>query len=55
MDALVARFFYNRSGATSIEYAMIALILGVGIIAGVTDLRTALSALYDRIVGAYPQ
>ena len=41
----VARFMNDESGATAIEYGLIA----VGIIAAATTLGTSLSGLFNRI------
>ncbi|HET6388659.1 Flp family type IVb pilin [Hyphomicrobium sp.] len=37
-----SRFVSDESGATAIEYGLIAAIVGVGIIAGLTPLKNAL-------------
>ncbi|WP_045837186.1 Flp family type IVb pilin [Hyphomicrobium sp. 99] len=39
---MFSRFMNDESGATAIEYGLIAAIVGVGIIAGLTPLKTAL-------------
>jgi len=41
MTNLVKRFSNDESGATAIEYALIAAIMGIGIIAGLRALQTA--------------
>ena len=40
--SFVARFVKDESGATAIEYGLIAAIVGVGIIASLNTLKTAL-------------
>jgi pilus assembly protein Flp/PilA len=45
----VARFVKDESGATAIEYGLIAAIVGVGIISGLGVLRDALNDLFDSI------
>lgn len=47
----VSRFAKDESGATAIEYGLIAAIVGVGIIAGLGVLRDALNALFEDKVG----
>ena len=49
MQNLFARFVSDESGATAIEYGLIAAIVGVGIIAGLTTLKTALNALFTSV------
>jgi pilus assembly protein Flp/PilA len=48
---LVARFANDESGATAIEYGLIAALIAVGIIAAATTLGTSLSDLFTRISG----
>jgi pilus assembly protein Flp/PilA len=48
---IVARFANDESGATAIEYGMIAALIAVGIIAAATTLGTSLSGLLTRISG----
>jgi pilus assembly protein Flp/PilA len=45
----VARFMNDESGATAIEYGLIAALIAVGIIAAATTLGTSLSNLFNRI------
>ena len=49
MTNVFARFVKDESGATAIEYGLIAALVAVGIIAGATALGTQLSDLFDRI------
>ena len=46
---LVARFMKNESGATAIEYGLIASLIGVAAIAGFTALGTGLNTLMTDI------
>ena len=46
---IVARFANDESGATAIEYGLIAALIAVGIIAAATTLGTSLSGLFTRI------
>jgi pilus assembly protein Flp/PilA len=49
MKTFLARFAQNDSGATAIEYGLIAAFVGVGIIAGLTTLRDGLNGLFGDI------
>jgi pilus assembly protein Flp/PilA len=46
MKTLFSRFVKDESGATAIEYGLIAAIIGVGIIASLTGIKTALNAKF---------
>ena len=46
---LVARFVKNESGATAIEYGLIAALISVAIIGGATVLGTGLNNLFSSI------
>ena len=45
----VARFVNDESGATAIEYGLIAALIAVGIIVAATTLGGSLSTLFDGI------
>ncbi len=45
----VNRFIHEESGATALEYALIAAFIGIAIIASVTALGDKLSAKYTSI------
>ena len=45
----VARFMNDESGATAIEYGMIAALISVGIIAAATTLGNGLAGLFNGI------
>jgi pilus assembly protein Flp/PilA len=49
MKTLFARFAKDESGATAIEYGLIATLIGVAIIAGATALGTELNAMFTAI------
>ena len=49
MNALVVRFLKDRSGATAIEYGLIAAIVGIGIIVGLTQLQSGLNTLFGNV------
>lgn len=42
-------FFSNESGATAIEYGLIAALIAVAIIGAVTALGTNASATFDKV------
>jgi pilus assembly protein Flp/PilA len=50
MKTFLDRFARDDSGATAIEYGLIAAFIGVGIIAGLGPLRDGLNALFGNIV-----
>lgn len=52
MKKLALRFLKNQSGATAIEYGLIAGLIAVVIITAVTTLGTNLSALFTKVGGA---
>ena len=51
MSKLVARFAKDESGATAIEYGLIAALIAVAIIAGAGALGTAINAKFVYIEG----
>jgi pilus assembly protein Flp/PilA len=52
MKSLVTRFVKDESGATAIEYGLIAGLIAVVIIGAVTTLGGNLSALFGRLATA---
>lgn len=48
---IVNRFIKDESGATAIEYGLIAALIAVGIIVAATAVGTDLSSLFTRISG----
>ncbi len=53
MSAL-ARFCRDESGATAIEYALIAILISTAIIIGATTLGTQLNTAYQSIATKIP-
>lgn len=51
MKSLLTRFSRDESGATAIEYGLIATLIGVAIIAGATALGSALDGLFSGVAG----
>ena len=49
MQNLFARFVKDESGATAIEYGLIAAIVGVGIITGLGTLKDGLNTLFGNV------
>ena len=56
MSKFVTRFLKDESGATAIEYGLIAAIVGVGIVAALGLLKNNLSSTFgtvgDKLTGA---
>jgi pilus assembly protein Flp/PilA len=51
MTQHLTRFIRDESGATAIEYGLIAALIGVAIIAGVRSLGTQLSSTFAKVSG----
>ena len=51
MSKFVTRFLKDESGATAIEYGLIAALIAVVIITGVTAVGTSLSTTFTNISG----
>jgi pilus assembly protein Flp/PilA len=49
MKSFVIRFVKNESGATAIEYGLLAALVGCGIIVAATTLATDISTLFTNI------
>ena len=49
VNTVVARFVKDKSGATAIEYGLIAAIVAVGIIIGLQNLRDGLNTLFNNL------
>jgi pilus assembly protein Flp/PilA len=49
MTKFLSRFAQNESGATAVEYGLIAALIGVVIITGATALGSALNAKFKTI------
>jgi pilus assembly protein Flp/PilA len=50
MVKLTTIFARDESGATAIEYGLIAAIVGIGIIVGLGALRDGLNSLFNNVV-----
>jgi pilus assembly protein Flp/PilA len=53
MKTLFVRFAKNESGATAIEYGLIATLVGVAIITGATALGSSLNAMFTTVSGKF--
>jgi pilus assembly protein Flp/PilA len=51
MRSIINKLFRNRDGATAIEYGLIAALVALAIIAGITTLGTNLSTEFNTIAG----
>ena len=51
METLLTRFAKDESGATAIEYGLIATLVAVAIIVGATALGTSLNAMFTTLSG----
>lgn len=49
MNKLFARFGKDESGATAIEYALIAAIVGIGIITALTQMKSELNNTFEKV------
>lgn len=49
MAKLLNSFCNDESGATAIEYALIAAIIGLGLVAGLGDLATAIDGFFNDV------
>jgi pilus assembly protein Flp/PilA len=49
MKSLFSRFVKDESGATAIEYGLIAAIVGVGIIVSLNILKNGLSGTFNTV------
>lgn len=51
MSKFVSRFIKNESGATAIEYGLIAALIGVAIIGALSLLGTNLDGTFNNVAG----
>jgi pilus assembly protein Flp/PilA len=49
MNTLLRRFFDDESGATAIEYGLIATLIAVAMIVGATALGTQLNSVFNGL------
>ncbi len=51
MTSLIARFAHDESGATAIEYGLIAALISIAIIGAATSIGTNLNTTFTKIAG----
>ena len=51
MQNLFTRFIEDESGATAIEYGLVAALIAVGMIAGATAIGDQVNAKFDEVAG----
>jgi pilus assembly protein Flp/PilA len=49
MQKIISAFVEDESGATAIEYGLIAAIVGIGIIVGLGQVRDGLNGLFQNV------
>jgi Flp pilus assembly pilin Flp len=49
MTTVLKSFWQNDSGATSVEYALIAIVVGVGIIGSMQEVTTSVLSLFGQV------
>ncbi len=49
MKSKLETFWKDETGATAIEYGLIAAIIGVGIIASLQSLKNSLNTMFSRV------
>ena len=49
MQKFIRAFVADESGATAIEYGLIAAIVGIGIIVGLNQVKDGLNALFTNV------
>ena len=47
--SILRKFYRNNNGATSIEYALIGVLVSVGIIVGVTNVGSSINGTYGTL------
>jgi pilus assembly protein Flp/PilA len=55
MSKFVTRFLKDESGATAIEYGLIAALIAVVLITAMTSLQTQIKGTFSKIGTAMPQ
>ncbi|MBP7702182.1 MAG: Flp family type IVb pilin [Phenylobacterium sp.] len=55
MRKLFTRFWVRQSGATAIEYALIAGLISIALVAALGPLTVALTDAYQTVASAFPQ
>lgn len=50
----IARFACNEEGTTAIEYSLIASLVSIFIVVGVTEVGISVGDLYGKVAAAFP-
>ena len=53
MTSLAERFLRDESGATAIEYSLVAVVISVGIIGAASSVRDQVVTLFEAIASAF--
>jgi pilus assembly protein Flp/PilA len=46
--SMLTRFLHDAGGATAVEYALIATIIGIGVVVGIRTIPEALNAFFNN-------
>lgn len=52
MKKWLSAFIRDEEGASGIEYALVAAMVAIALVAFVTDIRNAITGIFDDILGA---
>lgn len=55
MSKFLTRFMDDESGATAIEYGLIAALIAIVLIAAMTTLQGKITGTFDKVSNAMPQ
>ena len=55
MSKFIKRFMADESGATAIEYGLIAALIAIVLIAAMTSLQTQIAGTFSKVGAAMPQ
>lgn len=53
LEDLAARFWADESGATSIEYALIGVVLAIGLMASVPAVKDEIVVIFEKLTGYF--
>ncbi|WP_072395044.1 Flp family type IVb pilin [Hyphomicrobium sp. CS1GBMeth3] len=54
MTSLIQRFLADETGGTAIEYGLIAALVGMGIVVGLSNVTAGLTELFDTVKEQIP-
>lgn len=55
MKTFLSRFAADQSGATAIEYGLIAALISVALIGAISALAPKIAAVFEQVASAIPQ